>query len=34
MPRESGPRDVYIYVIGGHKIVDPAAAMALIERIG
>lgn len=26
------PRDVYLYVIGGHKERNPAAAMALIER--
>lgn len=29
-----GPRDVYLYVISGHKVKNPAAAMALIERIG
>ena len=28
------PRDVYLYVISGHKTSNPAAAMALIERIG
>ena len=28
------PRDVYLYVISGHKVSNPAAAMALIERIG
>jgi uncharacterized protein YecE (DUF72 family) len=27
-------RDVYLYVISGHKVRNPAAAMALIERIG
>ncbi len=26
------PRDVYLYVISGHKVKNPAAAMALIER--
>ena len=26
------PRDVYLYVISGHKAMNPAAAMALIER--
>ena len=26
-------RDVYLYVISGHKVVNPAAARALIERI-
>jgi uncharacterized protein YecE (DUF72 family) len=28
------PRDVYLYVISGHKVSNPAAAMALIERVG
>lgn len=28
------PRDVYLYVISGYKVHNPAAAMALIERIG
>ncbi len=27
------PRDVYAYVISGHKVLNPAAAMALIERL-
>jgi uncharacterized protein YecE (DUF72 family) len=27
-------RDVYIYVISGHKVRNPAAAMALLRRIG
>jgi uncharacterized protein YecE (DUF72 family) len=27
-------RDVYIYVISGNKVSNPAAAMSLIERIG
>lgn len=27
------PRDVYLYVIGGYKARNPAAAMALIERL-
>ncbi len=26
-------RDVYIYVISGYKVSNPAAARALIERI-
>ena len=26
-------RDVYLYVISGHKVSNPAAAMALIERV-
>lgn len=28
------PRDVYLYVISGYKTRNPAAAMALIERVG
>jgi len=28
------PHDVYLYVISGYKVHNPAAAMALIERIG
>jgi uncharacterized protein YecE (DUF72 family) len=31
-PRKSG-RDVFLYVISGHKERNPAAAMALIERL-
>ncbi len=31
-PRKSG-RDVFLYVISGHKEKNPAAAMALIERV-
>jgi len=27
-------RDVYLYFISGHKVVNPQAAMALIQRIG
>lgn len=27
------PRDVYLYVISGHKVANPAAATALIERV-
>ena len=27
------PRDVFLYVISGHKAANPAAAMALIERL-
>lgn len=30
----SKPRDVFLYVISGHKAKNPAAAMALIERTG
>jgi len=34
-PRADGKaRDVYIYVISGHKVRNPAAAMALIRRVG
>jgi uncharacterized protein YecE (DUF72 family) len=28
------PRDVYLYVIGGHKVRNPAAAKALIQHLG
>jgi uncharacterized protein YecE (DUF72 family) len=31
--RKTTPRDVYAYVISGHKVANPAAAMALIERL-
>jgi hypothetical protein len=27
-------RDVYLYIISGHKVANPAAAQALIGRIG
>ena len=27
-------RDVYLYVISGHKVANPAAAMSLIRRLG
>ena len=30
---ERGDRDVYLYVISGHKVANPAAAQALIERV-
>ena len=33
-PTPSAPRDVYLYVISGHKVRNPQAAMALIERLG
>jgi uncharacterized protein YecE (DUF72 family) len=34
-PRPRGnPRDVYLYVISGHKVRNPAAAMSLIRRLG
>jgi hypothetical protein len=26
-------RDVFLYVIAGHKVANPAAAQALIERL-
>lgn len=32
-PQPGKPRDVYLYVISGHKVLNPAAAMALIERL-
>lgn len=31
---ERKPRDVYLYVISGEKARNPAAAMALLERLG
>jgi uncharacterized protein YecE (DUF72 family) len=31
---QTGGRDVYLYVISGEKVRNPAAAMALIERLG
>jgi len=31
--RKAAPRDVYAFVISGHKVANPAAAMALIERL-
>jgi uncharacterized protein YecE (DUF72 family) len=31
-PAHTG-RDVYLYVISGHKVTNPAAARALIERV-
>jgi uncharacterized protein YecE (DUF72 family) len=33
-PPKAEPRDVFLYVISGHKAHNPAAAMALIERLG
>lgn len=33
-PPKPVPRDVYLYVISGCKVRNPAAGMALIERIG
>jgi uncharacterized protein YecE (DUF72 family) len=32
--RAPSPRDVFIYLISGYKGHNPAAAMALIERLG
>lgn len=32
-PKGSAARDVYLYVISGHKELNPAAARALIERL-
>ena len=31
--RTNAPRDVFLFVISGHKVSNPAAAMALIERL-
>jgi uncharacterized protein YecE (DUF72 family) len=31
---DASPRDVYLYVISGHKVHNPAAAMSLIKRLG
>ncbi|WP_374545003.1 DUF72 domain-containing protein [Rhodoblastus sp.] len=33
-PASGPPRDVFLYVISGYKAHNPAAAMALIERVG
>jgi uncharacterized protein YecE (DUF72 family) len=33
-PAPMQPRDVFLYVIGGHKVKNPAAAMRLIEMVG
>ena len=32
-PGRKSPGDVFLYVISGHKVANPAAAMALIERV-
>jgi hypothetical protein len=32
-PKSDIGRDVFLYVISGHKQRNPAAAMALIERV-
>ena len=32
-PAERKPREVFAFVIGGHKVRNPAAALALIERL-
>jgi uncharacterized protein YecE (DUF72 family) len=32
-PADAVSRDVYLYVISGHKVLNPAAAIALIERV-
>ncbi|MBV9813815.1 MAG: DUF72 domain-containing protein, partial [Acetobacteraceae bacterium] len=32
-PSEPTPRDVFAYVISGHKERNPAAAMALLQRV-
>jgi uncharacterized protein YecE (DUF72 family) len=33
-PRNDAPRDVFLYVISGHKVHNPPAAMSLIKRLG
>lgn len=33
-PTKGVPRDVFLFVISGHKVSNPAAAMELIRRIG
>jgi uncharacterized protein YecE (DUF72 family) len=33
-PQGGAPRDVFVYVISGHKAKNPAAAMALLARLG
>jgi uncharacterized protein YecE (DUF72 family) len=33
-PKAKGGRDVFLYVISGHKERNPQAAMALLERLG
>ena len=32
-PADGKSRDVFLYVISGHKVLNPAAAMSLIERL-
>ena len=32
--KDGKPRDVYVYVISGHKVRNPAAATALLRRLG
>jgi uncharacterized protein YecE (DUF72 family) len=32
-PDKGTPRDVYLYVISGHKVHNPAAAMSMIRRL-
>jgi len=32
--QDDGARDVFLYVISGHKVRNPAAAMALIDLVG
>jgi uncharacterized protein YecE (DUF72 family) len=31
---KAAPREVFVYMIGGHKVANPAAAMAFMERLG
>ncbi|RVT97555.1 DUF72 domain-containing protein [Rhodovarius crocodyli] len=32
-PEAGKPRDVFLYVISGHKVLNPAAAMAIAEKV-
>jgi uncharacterized protein YecE (DUF72 family) len=32
-PEAGTPRDVFLYVISGHKVLNPAAAMAIAEKV-
>ncbi len=32
-PQDGKPRDVYLYVISGHKVSNPAAATSLLKRL-
>jgi hypothetical protein len=32
-PGDAEPREVFLYVISGHKVHNPAAAMSLMQRL-